>query len=284
MLQRLGYTLMKSFLKKVWEFFKPKCWYIFLLCTSTAYLAYYRFDIYELNPINARNLIFLLWLLLLLFPLFSEMEFFGIKVKKEVEKEVEKATEGVKGTLQSLQAQIQMVSATASASTSINLSYPPLPTEKKMEELSQVLYSMQKSTSNTPSSQKPLDEDKDEIVYLFKVRLEIETTLRKLYEKLGFTDKTTIMSMVRSLNHAEVVSGVTVDLISQVNKITTHAIHGDLVSDEYVAFVEKAHPEIIRQLNDASARLAHTVCPRCHYSGFSTYENVCPQCGYVYDD
>lgn len=59
----------------------------------------YRFDIYELKELNARNLIFILWLILLLLPLFSEMEFLGVKIKKEVQKE----TEEVKGLLQNLQ-------------------------------------------------------------------------------------------------------------------------------------------------------------------------------------
>lgn len=274
---------MKSFLKKVGEFVKPKCWYIILLCISTAYLAYYRFDIYELNPINARNLIFLLWLLLLLLPLFSEMEFLGIKVKKEVKKEVEKATEEVKGILQSIQSQIQMSNATASNSTNISLAYSPLPTEQQMTELLQPLHGEQNGDSTTPVNRPEIDST-DKSVYLFKVRLGIETELRELCEKLGFADRVSIMQMVRCLNRTEIVSGATVDLINQVIKIANRGVHGEIVSDKYIAFVEKAHPEIIRQLNDASARLTHTVCPRCHYSGYSTYENVCPQCGYVYDD
>lgn len=274
---------MKSFLKKAWEFVKPKCWYIILLCISTAYLAYYRFDIYELNPINARNLIFLLWLLLLLLPLFSEMEFLGIKVKKEVKKEVEKATEEVKGILQSIQSQIQMSNATASNSTNISLAYSPLPTEQQMTELLQPLHGEQNGDSTTPVN-RPENDSTDKSVYLFKVRLGIETELRELCEKLGFSDRVSIMQMVRYLNRTEIVSGATVDLINQVIKIANRGVHGEIVSDKYIAFVEKAQPEIIRQLNDASARLTHTVCPRCHYSGYSIYENVCPQCGYVYDD
>lgn len=276
-------SMMKAIMKKMWRFLKPKCWYIFLLGISTVYLTYYRFDIYELSPLNARNLVFLLWLLLLLLPLFSEMEFLGIKVKREVKKEVEKATEEVKDTLQSIQAQIQMSNATASNSTNISFAYSPLPTEQQMIELLQPLHSAKNGDSITPAGN-PEIESTDKSVYLFKVRLGIETALRELCEKLGFTDRASITQMVRYLNRTEVVSGATVDLISQVIKIANRGVHGEIVSDEYIAFVEKAHPEIIRQLKNASARLTHTVCPRCHYSGYSTYENVCPQCGYVYDD
>ena len=81
---------MKAFLLKVWALIKKKGWYILLLAASSGYVLFYRNEIYQLSEINARNLIFLLWLLLLIFPLISEMEFLGIKVKKEVEKSTEK--------------------------------------------------------------------------------------------------------------------------------------------------------------------------------------------------
>ena len=36
---------MKSFMAKVWEFIKQKCWYIILLSASSAYVWYYRYEI-----------------------------------------------------------------------------------------------------------------------------------------------------------------------------------------------------------------------------------------------
>ena len=39
---------------------------------------------------------FLVWLFLLIFPLISEMEFLGVKIKREVEKEVKKPKRIVK--------------------------------------------------------------------------------------------------------------------------------------------------------------------------------------------
>lgn len=72
----------KSLLKMVWNWFKKRSWYIILLCASSIYVFYYRYEIYQLKELNARNLIFLLWLILLLLPLFSEMEFLGGKNKE----------------------------------------------------------------------------------------------------------------------------------------------------------------------------------------------------------
>ena len=122
---------MKLFMKKLWKLIKTKCWYIILLVLSSTYVRCYRFDIYELKELNARNLIFILWLILLLLPLFSEMEFLGVKIKKEVQKE----TEEVKGLLQNLQTQVNQLQLTNSVANNINLSNATLTSEQKIEEL-----------------------------------------------------------------------------------------------------------------------------------------------------
>ena len=69
--------------------------------------------------------------ILLLLPLFSEMEFLGVKIKKEVQKE----TEEVKGLLQNLQTQVNQLQLTNSVANNINLSNATLTSEQKIEEL-----------------------------------------------------------------------------------------------------------------------------------------------------
>lgn len=243
---------MKLFMKKLWKLIKTKCWYIILLVLSSTYIWCYRFDIYELKELNARNLIFILWLILLLLPLFSEMEFLGVKIKKEVQKE----TEEVKGLLQNLQTQVNQLQLTNSVANNINLSNATLPSEQKIEELLQRVTELQASYPNSGTEVKdsvPKGEDKN--VYLFKVRLDIETSLREMCEKIGHTERMTIVKMVQLLNHAQVINGMTCDLINQVNKIANRGVHGEIVSAEYIDFVEKMHPEIMRQLREASIQV-----------------------------
>lgn len=247
---------MKLFLKDFWIWFKKKSWYIVLLCASSAYVWYYRFDIFQLKEINARNLIFILWLLLLLLPLFSEMEFLGVKVKKEVEK----ATEEVKDSLHNLQIQITQLQMTNSVANNINLSNAALPTEQKIEELLQKVQELQ---LNAPNIDAPLvgsaTKTDNKNVYLFKVRLGIETSLRELCEKIGHTERMPIMKMAQLLNRSELIDGITCDLISQVTRIANCAVHGEIVSTEYVDFVEKTYPEIVRQLKEADLQLRSSV-------------------------
>ncbi len=272
---------MKAFFKKLWEYLKKKFWYLLLLVASSSYVLHYRNQIYQLKEINAQNLIFLLWLVLLFFPLFSEMEFLGVKVKKEVEK----ATEEVKESIGALQTQLNQIQMTTSIATNLNINNSPLPPEQKIEELLQIVRDLRLSQSNPSSiiSDAVITKD-DHDVYLFKVRRDIELSLRELCEKIGYANMASIPKMLQVLNHAEVINGTTCDLINQISKIANRAIHGEIVSSDYIAFVQETNPVVIRQLKEASSRLVHITCPRCKYTGYSTNENVCPRCGYFHDD
>lgn len=243
---------MKLLMKKIWEFIKIKCWYIILLGLSSAYVWYYRFEIYGLRELNARNLIFILWLFLLLLPLFSEMEFLGVKIKKEVQKE----TEEVRGLLQNLQTQVNQLQLTNSVANNINFGNTTLPSEQKLEQLLQRVTELQTSYSNSGAETKdsiPKGENKN--VYLFKVRLDIETSLREMCEKIGYAERMPIIKMMQLLSRVQVIDRMTCDLINQVNKIANRGVHGEIVSDEYIDFVEKTHPEIMRQLQEASIQV-----------------------------
>ena len=106
-------------------------WYSLLLLLSSLYVWKYRFEINQLKELNAKNIIFILWIFLLAFPLFSEMEIFGIKVKKEVEK----ATEEVKESLKNIQTQIIQLQMNNSVSNKISIENTPLPSGKTLEDM-----------------------------------------------------------------------------------------------------------------------------------------------------
>lgn len=271
---------MRLFFKRLWDFIKKKCWYFILLCVSSGYVWHYRNEIYQLKELNTRNLIFLLWLLLLLLPLFSEMEFLGVKVKKEVEK----ATEEVKDSIKTLQTQLNQIQMTNSVANNFNFNNTPLPSKQQIEEMMQSVRSSTNPDMNNAVPLETVTAEGDKNVFLFRVRLDIEMSLRELCEKIGYTDRIPIMEMAQLLNRSGVISGITCDLIGQVAKIANRGEHGEIVSDEYITFIEQTFPEIKRQLKVASSRLVYITCPKCKYSGYSIFENVCPRCGFVNDD
>lgn len=266
---------MKLLLKKFSTFVKKRCWYLILLSGSSLYVWYYKNAIYQLKELNVHNLIFLIWLLLLLLPLFSEMEFLGIKVKKEVQK----ATEEVKDSLKNIKMQISQLQL--SNSVDISLGNSILPSEAKMEELLGTVRELQKSNSSVDLTKQADYREKDKNVYLFKTRLKIETIIRDLCEKIGYEDKMPLTRMTYLLRKGEIIDGMTCDLISQICKIANRGVHGEIVSDEYINFVRETTPKVLEILENVSRKLRFVICPKCHFTGYSLYENVCPKCGYV---
>ena len=61
--------------------------------------------------------------------------------------------------------------------------------------------------------------------------------------------------MMQHLKRAEVINGMTCDLISQIIKIANRGVHGEIVSAEYVNFVQETYPEIVRQLKEAYTQI-----------------------------
>lgn len=79
---------MKKLFCSIWSYIKRKWWYLLLLVASSWFVYQNRVVVlnFEFEKFNSISFIFILWLVLLMLPLFSEMELFGIKLKKEVEK------------------------------------------------------------------------------------------------------------------------------------------------------------------------------------------------------
>jgi hypothetical protein len=112
---------------------KRKWWYLFLLMVSTRFVFINQGTIFSfgLDKITPINLIFILWLGLLLMPLFSEMEFLGVKLKKEVEK----AKNEVKESLNDLKMQVVQLQVSNSVSNTIQIGGNTLASEEKLKEL-----------------------------------------------------------------------------------------------------------------------------------------------------
>lgn len=280
-----------KFKEMIVSYLRQKCWYIVLLISSTIYILYYKNDIYQLKEFNATNLIFILWLILLLLPLFSEMEFFGIKLKKEVEK----AKNEIKENLNDLRMQIMDLKISNSNANTINFGNGFLPTEQKLKKLSKEFITNSNNIDDTLSEAKSTPkidisteaggfEIAEESIYLFKVRLMIEKTLTDLCEKTGYNGHKSMIEMMRHLNRCEVINGKTVDLISQIIKIATRGVHGEIVSNEYIDFIKQVFPQLEKQLYEINTQLHYYTCSRCKYSGYSRIENVCPICGFTSDD
>lgn len=280
----------------IFPFFKQRWWYIVLLVSSTIYILHNRNNIKQLKEFNATNLIFILWLVLLLLPLFSEMEFFGIKLKKEVEK----AKDEIKENISDIRLQIMELKVSNSNANTINFGNEFLPTEQKLKDLGkEFLKNSSTSIENSSEVKSTLKFDistvsedvsninfdiAEESIYLFKIRLFLEKTLTDLCEKTGYNEHKSTSGMLKHLNRCEIINGKTAELINQIVKIANRGVHGEIISNEYINFINQVLPELLKQLKEVNSKLYYYVCPRCKSAGYSRFENICPSCGFTSDD
>lgn len=276
--------LWKFIKEKGWSFIREKGWYIFLLTISSLYVWHYRFEIYQFQEMNARNLVFILWLILLFWPLFNEMEFLGVKVKKEVEK----ATGEVKDSLSELRLQIMDLKISNSNANTIVIGDSLAP----KEQLDKMLLNINDLPIVAKGEDKKANYTADKIefdiseqtLYLFKVRLSLEQALSEICEKTGYAGDKRFRNMSNHLSRIGVLSSETSKIIHQIQEITNRGIHGEIISTEYIDFIKKALPLILKELTNSNQGLNYCICPKCKYQGYAPFENVCPRCGFVYDD
>lgn len=170
--------------------------------------------------------------------------------------DLQKETEEEKGLLQTLQMQVNQLQMTSPVANNIRLSNPVLPSEQKLEELLQVVTKLQTSYSNSGVETKDsISEVEESNIYLFRVRLSIESSLREMCEKFGYMEKCPVVGMVHFLRQREVLDRTTCELLLQVIEFANRGVPGEIVSAEYLDFVKKAYPEIMRQFQDVSSGL-----------------------------
>lgn len=268
--------------KRILSVCKKHWWYIFLLLISTAYVVKYRYEICQMTELNAQNLIFILWLILLGMPLFSEIEIGNIKLKKEIEQ----TRAEVKESIGELKYQILDMKISNSNSNTVVVNNRPLPSR---DEMSQLQKHAESDNSVGTAANSELDSNiSEDNVHLFKVRLSLEKQLSALCNMFQYSDHRSMYSMVQFLIQHEVLDRNIAGLIREIINIANHGVHGEIIDDEYLQFIDKTYPVVKsaleKEYNFYSNNSCYFVCPQCKYSGPSKYSNVCPNCGFGSDD
>lgn len=238
--------------QKLLSFLKEKLWYIFLLAISTIYLAINRFAIEKLDDASMLSTVFIIWVILLALPLFSELEFLGVKVKKEVKKAVEKSNEEVKASLNNLQQLVSQIQISNSVAPQFTINSGLLPSEERIDNLIKEIHLL-----NEQNKDKQV-EQRDEITIpasnleLFKMRYEIEIRIREALELIGYTGKnrTSLMQATYYLNQQGVLDPTSTDLIIQMLRIANRGVHGEIIGQKYMDFASQAYPQIIDGLDN----------------------------------
>lgn len=238
--------------QKLLSFLKEKLWYIFLLAISTIYLVINRFAIKKLDDASMLSTVFIIWVILLALPLFSELEFLGVKVKKEVKKAVEKSNEEVKASLNNLQQLVSQIQISNSVAPQFTITGGSLPSEERMDNLIKEIHLLNEQNTNKKTEKQDKVNIPAQNLELFKMRYGIEAKLNDAMDLIGYNGKNHI-SLVQSayyLSQQGVLDPKCIDLLIQVVRIANRGVHGEIVDQKYLDFASEAYPKIIDALDD----------------------------------
>lgn len=238
--------------QKLLSFLKEKLWYIFLLAISTIYLVINRFAIKKLDDASMLSTVFIIWVILLALPLFSELEFLGVKVKKEVKKAVEKSNEEVKASLNNLQQLVSQIQISNSVAPQFTITGGSLPSEERMDNLIKEIHLLNEQNTNRKTEKQDKVNIPAQNLELFKMRYGIEAKLNDAMDLIGYNGKNHI-SLVQSayyLSQQGVLDPKCIDLLIQVVRIANRGVHGEIVDQKYLDFASEAYPKIIDALDD----------------------------------
>lgn len=238
--------------QKLLSFLKEKAWYIVLLTISTVYLVSNRFAIEKLDDASLISTVFIIWVILLVLPLFSELEFLGVKVKKEVKKAVEKSNEEVKASLDNLQQIVSQIQVSNSVAPQFTINSGSLPTEEKIDKLTEELHLFNEQNKNKQAEQQDKVTIPVQNLELFKMRYGIEVRLKEALELIGYNSKNraSLMQGTYYLNQRGVLDPTSTDLVIQMLRIANRGVHGEIIGQKYMDFASEAYPQIIDALDD----------------------------------
>ena len=240
--------LLSLLIKKVIE----KAWYIVLLTISTGYLLRNGFAIEKLDDASLISTVFIIWVILLVLPLFSELEFLGVKVKKEVKKAVEKSNEEVKASINNLQQLVSQIQVSNSVAPQFTINGGSLPSEERIDNLIKEIHLLNAQNTDRQADQQDKADVPASNLELFKMRYGIEIRIREALELIGYSGKTrtSLMQATYYLNQQGVLDSTSTDLIIQMLRIANRGVHGEIISQKYMDFASQAYPQIIDGLDN----------------------------------
>lgn len=239
---------------KLPNWFKILWWIILLIFTGI--ILYTRYDaITTGQSVPADIFIFLIFIVLMLVPIFSEIELFGIKLKKEIENlkdDINIKFGDIKNEIRN--SQTQTVNTTFQG-------FGPPPPDNKLPELENKILrivntklqelGVQPETKLAGSIDVP-----DNNMLMFQVRYNIENELRKIYKQrfnkkdldYKYRPNQSASIILQDLTRYGIIENNFFLILWDVLSICNYAIHGRSVTDDKVSFVRKNARRVIDYL------------------------------------
>lgn len=204
-------------------------------------------------------IILLFWIALLLMPFFQEINFYGLKLKKEIDElrlDVDKQFIDLSRQFISLRAEINNSNnfhpqITNNFTTPIPDNKLP-PVEETKQDLEQRLNSSGAKKSDNDIELMEIPED---VLYLFSVKYQIEAELRRINKESHLernAGQEATPETIRNISSIGLIDRKLSHTLRLVHNITATAIHGAEVSEAKIHFVREIAPDLIATLKEIS--------------------------------
>ena len=227
-------------------------WWIILLAI-TGLILFKRYSaIMDGLSVPADIFVFLVFIALMLLPVFSEISFFGIKFKKEIEdlkSDINIKFGDIRNEIRNSQSQI--FNATIHG-------YGPPPPDSKLPDLDTKINKLVKAQGQgNELNEIDLEQNvPNENLDLFKIRFNIEKQLKRIWfsrfgdhPTVGFQIRyQPIQNMIRDLLNSEIINKDFYSILIEILSICNHAIHGNDLTDNQITFVRKNANQLINYL------------------------------------
>lgn len=232
---------------KLPNWFKITWWIILLLLTGIILFKRYK-AITTGQSVPADVFVFLIFVALMLVPIFSEIEFFGLKLRREIEElkeDIRIKFGDIKNEIRNNQTQ------TLNQTIQAYGQYGPPPPDSKLPELEEEIDKIVKAKLQEhgvildQTLANRIDVPEDNLI-MFKVRYNIENQLKRIWEN-RFDEKAfdqkfrhqPIMRIIHDLTKYEIIENNFYGILREILSICNYAIHGEEVTDNQINFVSK---------------------------------------------
>lgn len=193
-----------------------------------------RMDVYFSNSLTTLdNMILILFVIFSILPIFSEIDFMGVKLKREIEKnKIETDRE-----LLQIKAEINNNSM---HNSNVIYNYANLPDN--------TLKTIEKDYQSNFKIYDNFDIDNDAILCL-KIRQKIEVLLKQLAEKYGVLEKNmALIPLLRILVNKEVIPNKLYGVLIEIIIICNKSIHGEKISENHSEFIRNTYSQVLLEL------------------------------------
>lgn len=220
-----------------------KVWYTILLVALTVYNIKTFVGSGTILPLTKNGVLFIFNIILMCFPLFSEIELGGIKIRKEMENIRNDINEKFS---------ILSTSLSYHNSSHINIALPSQNEIKNILLETEKQKTITKSINENINNENKYTKENNVVAFLAIVRKDIEVSLKEIIERNNIFCRQFMTSsyMLKMLIQKEIINPNLGRMIQQIIMICNRGIHGEIVDENYIRYVENIYKYVLNELEN----------------------------------